>query len=169
MAALIIDWLCILVWVAVVAAVGVPLYLSGLTDDLSTAAANLIAAVVLVVPVTIVLALLESGARQATVGKRIRHLQVVYVDTGKQVPFRRTLLRNAIKIAVPWTIGHVVVYGLAKPGAGGTIPVWLWITTVAAYVLPLAFVASLLIRRGRTPYDWAAHTLVVGRRQNTHR
>lgn len=63
-----IDWMCVLAWVAVTAAVGVPLFLAGVTDGLSEGALNIIPAVIVVVPVTISLARLESGAREATVG-----------------------------------------------------------------------------------------------------
>lgn len=161
MAAGLIDWLCILVWVAVVAAVGVPLYLAGKTDDLSSAAGNVVSAVILVLPVTIVLALLESGRQEATVGKRSRRLRVVDAETGATVPFRRTFLRNVLKIAVPWSLGHVVVYGWTQPGATGVVPIWLWVVTAAAYALPVVFLTTLFVRRGRTPYDWAARTIVI--------
>ena len=164
LAAWIIDWLCILAWVAVLAAVGVPLHLGGMTDDVSARVGNVIAAVILVVPVTIVLALLESGAQEASVGKRIRRLHVVDVDTGATVPFGRTLLRNVLKISVPWTLGHVVVYGLSRPDANGIVPGWIWAATAAAYVLPLIYVIALFVRRGRTPYDWAARTIVIANR-----
>jgi hypothetical protein len=48
-----VDWLCILVWVAITAAVGIPLYLSGVTTGLSLAVLNVVAALILVVPVTL--------------------------------------------------------------------------------------------------------------------
>jgi len=64
------DWLRILVWVAV-AAVGVPLYLAGITGGLTVVAQNILATVTLVVPVTLMLAGFESSAREASIGKRI--------------------------------------------------------------------------------------------------
>lgn len=155
-----IDWLSILAWVAVIAAVGVPLFLLGVTRGLTTGAANVIASTILVVPVTIALAWQESGIRQATLGKRIRHLQVADADIGSRVPFQRTLLRNSVKIAVPWILGHAVAYELFRSSSSNP-PGWLWVATAAAYVLPAASVASLFVRRGRTPYDWISRTTVI--------
>src|SRR5687768_10424313 len=105
-----IDWLCVLAWVAVTAAVGTAVYLTGATAGLSTGALNVIATATVVVPVTIALAWLESSSREATIGKRTRGLRVVDADSGSRVRFPRALLRNALKIAVPWTIGHTVVF-----------------------------------------------------------
>ncbi|GMA93330.1 hypothetical protein GCM10025881_01540 [Pseudolysinimonas kribbensis] len=64
--AFLIDWLCILGWVAVTAAVGVPLYLGGVTRGLDTVALNVIATVVLVIPVVVAAAVFESRRRAAT-------------------------------------------------------------------------------------------------------
>jgi len=66
-----------------------------------------------------------------------------------------------MKLAVPWTLGHMVVYWLASPSANGFVPAWLWAVTAASYVLPSSYVVSILVRRGRTPYDWAARTVVI--------
>ncbi len=156
-----IDWLCALAWVAVTAAVGVPLFLAGITDGLSAGALNIIAATIIVVPLTGALAWLESGAREATIGKRALRLHVVDADTGSRVPFRRALLRNAVKIAVPWTLGHVVAFGIFRSSEAGYIPGWLSVATAAAYVLPAVYVVSLFVRRGRTLYDWISRTTVV--------
>ena len=98
----VIDCLCILVWVVVVAAVGVPLYLAGITGGLTVVAQNILATVILVVPVTLMLAGFESSAREASIGKRVRHLLVVNSRTGQRVSFRRAIARNTMKLAVPW-------------------------------------------------------------------
>jgi hypothetical protein len=63
-----IDGFCILAWLAITAAVGVPLYLSGVTHSVGAVASNLVAALVMVVPVTVVPTLLESSTREASVG-----------------------------------------------------------------------------------------------------
>src|ERR1700712_4543510 len=112
LAAWALDWLCILAWVAVTAAVGVPLLLTGVTHGVSPVWLNIIGAVVLIAPVTVGLAWLEFGTRPATFGKRTRRLQVAGADTGSRVTFSRALLRNSLKIALPWTLGHAVVFGL---------------------------------------------------------
>lgn len=146
-----VDWLCILAWVAIIAAIGIPLNLAGITGGLTAAAQNIIAAVILVVPVTLMLAGLESSAREASIGKRVRHLLVVNSRTGKRVSFRRALARNTMKIAGPWTIGHAAVYGIVASSAAGPIPPFIWVATPFSYVLPLTYVTSLFFGTGRTP------------------
>jgi hypothetical protein len=65
------------------------------------------------------------------------------------------ILRNTLKIGVPWTIGHAAVFSIAQ--AGGSVPVpvpvSVWLLTVVAYVLPIMYVAFLFVGQGRTPYD----------------
>jgi uncharacterized RDD family membrane protein YckC len=156
-----VDWLGILGWVAILAAVGIPLYLSGVTAHLSLAVLNLIAALVLVVPVTLGLAGLESGRREASPGKRALHLRVVRFGTGAPVSWWRALGRNTLKVAVPWIIGHAAVYSIVASGGEGTVPAPVWLLTAVAYVLPIAYVVTLFIGSGRTPYDRIAGTAVV--------
>ena len=149
----VIDWLCILVWVAVVAVVGISLYLAGITGGLTVVAQNILATVILVVPVTLMLAGFESSAREASIGKRVRHLLVVSSRTGQRVSFRRALARNTMKLAVPWTVGHAAVYSIVAASAAGSIPPSIWVITAFAYVLPLVYIASLFFGTGRSPYD----------------
>lgn len=156
-----VDWLCILAWVAIIAAIGIPLYRAGITGGLTVVGQNIIAAVILVVPVTLMLAGLESSAREASIGKRVRHLLVVNSRTGQRVSFRRGLARNTMKIAVPWTIGHADVFGIVASTTAGSIPPSIWVATAFAYALPLAYVASLFFGTGRTPYDRISGTTVT--------
>lgn len=159
--AVLVDWLCILGWVAITVAVGVPLYLSGVTAHLSAIASNLIAALVTVVPVTVVLARLESGPRQASIGKRARHLRVVEAVTGSRVSFRRSILRNTLKIGLPWTIGHAAVYAIVRTSGSGPVGASVWVLTAVAYLVPLTYVGSLFVGTGRPPYDLIAGTDVI--------
>ncbi|MFF1635702.1 RDD family protein [Leifsonia sp. NPDC058248] len=159
--ACVVDWACILVWVAITAAIGIPLFLAGVTDGLSIPALNVVATIVLVLPVTVGLALLEASSRESTLGKRVRRLRVVDASTGSPVPFGRTLLRNVVKVAIPWTLGHAAVYALVAsdpdaPPTGGV-----WVLTAAAYALPIVYVVSLFGGDGRTPYDRLARTRVL--------
>ncbi|MFD6139516.1 RDD family protein [Promicromonospora sp. NPDC060271] len=153
-----VDWLCFLVWLALVAAVGIPLYLAGVTGQWSVVTANVVSALVTAVPLTIFLAVLESGARQASVGKRVMGLEVVAARDGGRLSFASALLRNALKVAVPWTIGHAAAIALA---GATTMSPGLVTLTAAAYVLPLVYVVTLFVREGRTPYDRAAGARVV--------
>jgi uncharacterized RDD family membrane protein YckC len=157
-AAWLVDWLCFLVWLGLLAAVGIPLYLSGVTGQWSAATTNVVAALVTAVPLTVFLAVLESGAGQATVGKRVLGLRVVGARGGERLSFAAALTRNALKIAVPWTIGHAAAIGLVgAPEVGPGLAV----LTAAAYVLPIVYVITLFAGEGRTPYDRAGGARVV--------
>src|SRR5665647_1778336 len=158
---MVVDWFCILVWVAITAAIGVPLYLSGVTHSMGAVTLNLMAALIMVVPVTVGLTLLESSAREASVGKRTRHLLVVDAVTGSQVSFQRSILRTTLKIGVPWTIGHAAVFSMFQASGSGPAPASVWLLTVAAYVLPIIYVVSLFVGQGRTPYDLISGTVVI--------
>jgi hypothetical protein len=159
----VVDWGCMVVWVAVTAAVGVPLFIAGVTGALDTAILNLVAAAVVVFPLTFWLARLESGARQATPGKRLRRLVVVKTADGSRSTLGRALLRNTLKIAVPWLIGHAAVYAIVKTGDPGAVPTGVWLLTGVSYVLPIVYLASLFIGTGRTPYDRLSGTAVIRR------
>jgi uncharacterized RDD family membrane protein YckC len=156
----VVDWGCILVWVAITAAVGVPLFLVGVTEGIGTVTLNLVGAVLVVIPVTFWFAWLESGARQATPGKRLRALRVVSATDGARVTFGRALLRNTLKIAVPWLIGHAAVFAIVGTGDSAAVPAGVWLLTAAAYALPILYVASLFVGTGRTPYDRLSGTTV---------
>ena len=82
-------------------------------------------------------------------------------DTGSRVTFSRALLRNSLKVALLWTVGHAVVFGLAQTSSSGSVPGWLWAATAAAYILPIVYVASLFPGRGRTPYKRLSRTAVT--------
>ena len=153
-----VDWLCFLVWLALVAAIGLPLYFAGMTGQWSAVTTNVVSALLTAVPLTIFLAVLESGTRQASVGKRVMGLKVVSVRDGARLSFASALLRNALKVAVPWTIGHAAAIALV---GSTTMSPGLMILTAAAYVLPLVYVVTLFVREGRTPYDRAGGARVV--------
>jgi len=156
-----VDWLLVLAWAGLTAAVGIPLFLSGVTAGLHAVALNVIAVVVLVLPVTVVLAAFESGGRQATPGKRTQRLVVTDAATGGSLRFLTALGRNALKIAVPWTLGHAAVFAIVSAGGAEPVPVWIWVITAAAYVLPIVYVVTLFVAAGRTPYDRITGARVV--------
>jgi hypothetical protein len=158
-----VDWGSIVVWIAITAAVGVPLFLTGVTGALDTVTLNLVAAAVVVFPVTFWLARLESGARQATPGKRLRRLVVMTAADGSRSALGRALLRNTLKIAAPWLIGHAAVYAIVETGDSRAVPIGVWWLTGGSYVLPIVYLASLFIGTGRTPYDRLSGTAVIRR------
>ncbi|WP_309620023.1 RDD family protein [Salinibacterium sp.] len=155
-----VDWLVIVVWVAIVAAVGVPLFLADITAPLTPIALNLVAFVTLALPVTVAFAALESSSREASLGKRARRLRVVDSTTGLRVTFWRALVRNTLKIAVPWSIGHAAAYGFVVSSSTGAVPAGVVVVTALAYALPLLYVLYLFIGSGRTPYDRLSGTMV---------
>jgi len=157
-----IDWACILGWVALTAAVGVPLYLAGITASAGLVTVNLVGAFVVVVPVVLGAAWFESRSVAATPGKRALGL-VVRTDVGRP-PFRIALVRNVVKIGVPWLIGHAAVFAIVTSSATtGTVPFGVWVLTGVAYVIPLIWIVSLFVAGGRTPYDRISGTDVVRR------
>ncbi len=185
----------VLVWAAIVAAVGIPLYLTGVTGSVDPITLNVIASLIMVAPVTLALAWLESSRWHATLGKRALGIRVVGTSRGTnrevdraasaarrtstnddtssgtepttaagiaaRISFGTALLRNALKIALPWLIGHAAVIAITDSGAGSAPSVGVWVLTLAAYALPIVYVVSLFLRRGATPYDVAARTAVV--------
>ena len=163
LAAWLVDWLLVLGWVAVTAAAGLPLFLGGYVGWLSDLALNVIATLVVVVPVTVGMAVLESSAREASIGKRARRLVVVTVGTSRRISRSRALVRNVLKIALPWTVGHAAVFEITATSTTGAVPVSTWIVTACAYILPIVYVVSLFIGSGRTPYDRISGTTVVVR------
>ena len=155
----IIDWLCILIWVAVVAAVGITLYVTGVTRGIDSVTGNIVGFVTLVAPVTVALAWRESSARQATPGKRARRLAVRSNADGTRISFGRALARNALKIAVPWELGHTVAFTLAT--GHGIVPAWIVPIIALTYALPIVYVVTLFVGDGRTLYDRIAGTVVA--------
>lgn len=165
-----IDWVLVLAWACITAAVGVPLYLSGATAGLGPIALNVISVVVLVAPVTVALAALESGRRQATIGKRMQRLVVTDAATGSRLSFPRALGRNVLKIALPWAVGHAAVFGMVATAAADAAPPWIWVLTALAYVVPVVYVVTLFMGAGATPYDRAARSHVaIGDAAGGHR
>ncbi|MDN5791044.1 MAG: RDD family protein [Micrococcales bacterium] len=118
-----------------------------------------------VAPLTAALlaALAEAGPRQATRGKRREGLTVVQVspgDASQRVGFARSLVRNVVKIAVPWQMGHVVALGASSGGFDRRDRVTLG-TTVLVYPLLGAMAWTGLRGGGRPPHDRVAGTRVV--------
>ncbi|MCU1586227.1 MAG: putative integral rane protein [Microbacteriaceae bacterium] len=164
-----VDLATITVWVAITAAIGVPLFLATGVRTADPIVANLIGAAVMVIPVTLALSWLDSGSRRGSVGKRTLRISVVDRTTGLRVPFRRALLRTTLKVAVPWLIGHAAVYAIVFSSAVGQLPPSVWALTAVAYVMPIVYVVFLFVGSGRTPYDRIARTEVRDRREKPER
>ena len=153
-----LDWLIILLWVGIIAAIGSLVYNQTHTA-LTPGLGNVLGFVTLIAPVTLALAWRESSARQATPGKRLRRLRVVRSVSRDRVRFGRALARNVLKIALPWELGHIVVFAIV--GSDGTAFDWIIALAAVAYALPIVYVVTLFIGDGRTAYDRATGTEVV--------
>jgi uncharacterized RDD family membrane protein YckC len=151
-----IDLGLALAWALVVAAVGVPLYLTGQTSALGPLALNLVGLALVVLPLTVALTVMECGRYEATPGKLKFGLRVRRDPTGERVSWQRSLLRNLLKLGVPWSLGHLAAIGLA---AGGGIDAE--IGAVVSMAVPVAYLVSLFIGDGRTIYDRLAGTMVI--------
>lgn len=144
----------------VTAAIGVPLHRAGIVRTRNLLTLNLIGALVVVLPVVIGAAILESRGSGVTPGKRVLGLTVRTVE-GVPASFPTALTRNALKIGFPWLIGHGAVFALATHSRSSPLPSGLWVLTAAAYVLPVVYTASLFVGGGRTPYDRMTSTRVT--------
>jgi fructose-1,6-bisphosphatase/inositol monophosphatase family enzyme len=70
-------------------------------------------------------------------------------------------VRNALKVALPWELGHTAAFLLANPKASGSAVSVGMAAAALACALATGYVASLFIGTGRTPYDHAAASCVI--------
>jgi uncharacterized RDD family membrane protein YckC len=101
----------------------------------------------------------ESGAHRATWGKRRQGL-VVTTSSGERVPFGRALVRNLVKIGIPWQLGHTVAIGAAYGGFERGDPLTLAATAVT-YPLVAVMIVAVARGTGRGLHDRVAGTAVA--------
>lgn len=107
---------------------------------------------------TLLAARQESGPRGATLGKRHQGL-VVRGRADAVVTSGRALIRNTVKIGVPWQLGHVVAIGAAFGGFERRDPVTLGAAAVT-YPLLATMVVAAALGGGRALHDRVAGTVV---------
>jgi uncharacterized RDD family membrane protein YckC len=156
--AALIDYCVVVGWLAVVAAVFVPLYLAGVRpwgDHV-----DLVAFTASVFPVWLYLTVTEAGRAHATWGKRRAGLRVTG-PAGAPVGPARAAVRNAVKL-LPWELAHLGVASLLAGGEAATLvsPAAAWLPLTASYVLVGITLAMMLVRRDRA----ALHDLAAGTR-----
>ena len=167
--ALLIDYLMILSWMALLALASLAVYLirGSLPDYLGVLGpygAQAAAFGALTLPVLIYHVVTEAGRRHATWGKRRLGLTVRDVDGG--VPLlRQTLLRTVIKF-LPWEAAHFFIWQtqwrLSRPDGDGSVPWWLSAGLAVTGIAPLAYVACVArTRLHRGPHDLLAGTRVT--------
>ena len=101
----------------------------------------------------------EAGPTGATPGKRHLGLQVTSSD-GHRLSYGRALLRNAIKIAIPWQLGHTVSVGAAFDGFEEKDPLTLG-ATIVAYPLLAVLLSSVVFGEGYAIHDRLADSQVL--------
>ncbi len=143
--------------------VGLALRASGWTPGPATVwAMSTVAPVV----ATVLAAHRESTGPLATPGKRRAGLRVVDPTTGSST-FGHCLLRNVVKIAIPWQLGHTVALGAALGGYDRPEPV-LVVVTLVTYAVVGGLLVSVLRTPGRGWHDRVARTRVVVGPSATH-
>jgi uncharacterized RDD family membrane protein YckC len=152
-----IDWLIISLYAGALVPVG--LLLVEHSVRLSPMGWNAVSFVILIVPATVWLAACEARERGATPGKRLLRLRVRTLRGGR-LGWRRALARNAIKIALPWELGHTGAFLLADLRTGPVLNVIGMASACVACALAAGYVAALFIGAGRAPYDWATASWV---------
>jgi uncharacterized RDD family membrane protein YckC len=122
-----VDYLFIALYLLLLVGVGALIRLTPLCADFGAlfanpASAELTSFILLVLPVLLYFALMESSRWQATIGKRVVGLRVMTMGGGR-VGFPRSLLRNALKL-IPWELAHACLW---------RIPGWSWRSTRLAW------------------------------------
>jgi uncharacterized RDD family membrane protein YckC len=128
--------------------------------------ADLLAFLILVLPVILYFTLQESSPRRSTWGKRKVGLQVVN-EKGERLTRWRAFIRSLLKL-LPWQIAH---NGLLRwegwPFAPEEPSLMVLIRFGLVYLLVGVYIASALIsEKHRTPYDWVAGSYVIHTPEN---
>jgi uncharacterized RDD family membrane protein YckC len=153
-----IDFLSIATYILVLGVIGTStMHLTtefvGLTSPWTM---DLLAFVVLVLPVILYFALQEGSQRQATWGKRRVGIKVVNAR-GQKLSWLQALIRSAIKF-LPWQLAHTCVIQIWS----GQTSSWLIIGAVLAQGLVVINVLSILVTRDhRALYDWLSGAYVI--------
>lgn len=100
----------------------------------------------------------EGRAPHATWGKRAECLRVC--STASVVGTGQMIVRNSIKIALPWTLGHVVAFG-ASSGRLDRGDRLIWLALVTNIALTTATAVLALTGSGRTIHDRVSRSRVV--------
>ncbi len=165
-AAFLLDYLIIAIYIIVLIALSVLLGFGPLRQTFQVLFANptsseISAFLLLVLPVILYFALFESSSWQATWGKRKIGLRVTNAQ-GARLSLARSLVRSLLKF-LPWELTHACIWRI--PGwpfhpqtpspiiSAGLVLVWI---IVGAYVISL-----LMSKKHQTLYDWIAGSYVV--------
>jgi uncharacterized RDD family membrane protein YckC len=157
-----VDYAIVAAYLALLALAGALLRAAGplagpITTPGGRVLGQLVAFAVLTLPVTLWFAWWEAAPRQATPGKRLLGLRVSRLGGGG-LSWSRSLLRSAVRIAVPWELAHTAVWNtLVWPGPEAPLNTALFIVANALLALN---VVMLFLGSRRPPYDRLAGTIV---------
>jgi len=149
-----VGWM--LAWAAVVTLVLGAVALAGVPIRLGPFGYNLFSMLLVVLPVTVALTLLEAGRYEATPGKHLVGLRVRRDPSGERVGWGRSLVRNLLKLGLPWALGQFAVLAVITSPAPDAA-----LGALIALVVPAVYVASLFLDGGHTVYDWLTGTTVI--------
>ena len=164
-AAVALDYLVILAWVAAVTALGVAVraLAPGLSETVfgHPLSGELVGFVLLTLPVLAYFVLTEASPSGGTWGKRRTGLRVVSLD-GRRIRPLRSSVRTAVKL-LPWELSHFAIWQLS---AGPTVPAPLpYLALGLVWTLVGAtLVTALVTRRRRAVHDLIAGTMVLDTR-----
>ena len=158
-AAFVVDWFLLALWGGLVFAVVMLVTGGDVPSPGSAWVGQAVGFVTMTVPFTLYHALCETSRWRGSLGKRAAGLVVVR-RSGEKERAGRALARNAIKF-VPWEVGHLVAQQAALSDAV-SFPLWLWGPVLVSMLVPVWWIASLLVR-GATPYDGWTDTRVMRR------
>jgi uncharacterized RDD family membrane protein YckC len=143
-------------WALVVGAAVWALLSAGALRGVGPLGLNLVGIAAVVLPATIALTSMEAGRYEATPGKLRFGLRVRRDPAGERISWGRSLVRNLLKLGLPWTLGHLAV--VTATVAGGPAA---WLGAGIGVAVPVAYVVSVLAGDGRTLYDHLAGTMVI--------
>jgi RDD family len=139
--ALLIDYLCIVLYLFVLFALTMSIYFlffNGI-PEFTEKQSQLIASLTTVVPITIYFTIQESRNSFASFGKKKAGLKVTYLKN----PIIGSLIRNILKF-LPWQFGHMsVIRGIYN----GFESYYVMIVYGLAVLLPIIYIGMAMIRK----------------------
>lgn len=153
-----IDLGLVVGWAVVVAALGFALWQWDVVTTVPPLTLNLAGSAAVVVPLLVLFTLTEGGRYEASPGKQWAGLRIRRLD-GRSLGYGRALLRNLIRIGLPWALAHAAVLAqlTARPPIGWDV----WVLTGSAVLFPVLTVVAMLTGDHRAPHDIASHGQVV--------
>ena len=168
-AALGIDYLMILAWMAVHGLVSSGIFLfmfDGYPDFLGILGpyfTQLLFFSLLTLPVGMYFYITEAGRHSATAGKR--KLGIAVSATNGKLTKKHVAVRTVIKL-LPWEIAHMFIwqlqYGFYVSGYEAPVPTWILAGLIISNILPVIYIAFVFARKdNRSVHDIISRTVVV--------